>query len=149
MYYFAYGSNMDIQRLRGRKVKPLSCQSARIEDYKLVFNKKADAGGGEGFANIVSSPGEVVEGVLYEVEERDLDKLDICEGVKDGHYMRMPVTASPKSGDQIDAIVYVAQHGKVVEGLKPRKRYLDYLLAGKEYLSEEYYLFLKNIKILD
>ena len=48
--------------------------------------------------------------------------------------------------EKIQAWVYIAQKEWVVEGMKPTKEYMDYLLDGKEFLSEEYFEKLKKIE---
>ena len=37
--YFAYGSNMDKKRMEERGVTAFSMQAARLEGFRLVFNK--------------------------------------------------------------------------------------------------------------
>jgi len=38
-YYFAYGSNLSMQRMVDRNVTILSYESATLYDYELKFNK--------------------------------------------------------------------------------------------------------------
>ena len=75
MKYFAYGSNMDASRMKERKISFASRQSAILSDYKLVFNKKA-RDGDHSYANIVQQAGETAEGILYDLAETELSKLD-------------------------------------------------------------------------
>jgi len=44
MKYFAYGSNMNKDRMTERGINFTSRQFAKLADYKLVFNKKASKG---------------------------------------------------------------------------------------------------------
>ena len=83
--YFAYGSNLLIERLEKRvqKYGPVKkVQTFTLNNYKLVFNVKG------GFANIEPCDGEVVEGVLYELNERQLEVLDWYEGYYKRIYFR-------------------------------------------------------------
>ena len=48
VYYFAYGSNMDEERLKERCPDSKSVGSGVLKGYKLVFNKIANAERGIG-----------------------------------------------------------------------------------------------------
>lgn len=52
MKYFAYGSNMNKDRMKERKINFTSRQFAKLLCYKLVFNKKAKDGE-FAYANII------------------------------------------------------------------------------------------------
>lgn len=134
MYYFAYGSNMSINRMISRGVKYNSISAANLENYELKFNKISKQGS---VANVVYKKGSVVEGMLYEVET--LDQLDIFEGYPK-HYGRILLKVNG-----YDAWVYIADKKYIQDGILPKQEYLNYLLEGKEYLSNEYYNKLKNI----
>lgn len=75
--YFAYGSNLLIERLQNR----VSCfgtvtvvKTFVLNNYNLVFNVKG------GYANIIPLNGSIVEGVLYELNETQIEELDKYEG---------------------------------------------------------------------
>ena len=59
--YFAYGSNMDGDRLRERGVRFYKRERGVLEGYRLVFNKRSSKGSREGYANIIKEEGSVVE----------------------------------------------------------------------------------------
>jgi hypothetical protein len=61
--YFAYGSNMNPARVRGRGLAVHAIEAACLRGYQLAFDKAADADSGH--ANIVYAPAATVEGVLY------------------------------------------------------------------------------------
>lgn len=63
--YFAYGSNMDAERMKKRVGRLSDRIPGAFRNWCLEFNKAAKNIIGLGFANIVPCPGEVVEGVLY------------------------------------------------------------------------------------
>jgi gamma-glutamylcyclotransferase len=114
MLYFAYGSNMDWDQMRER------CPSARfvgvalLPDYELAFTRKS-VKRGCGVADAVPKRGSAVWGVVYEIGDLDLGKLDTCEGYRPGreknsYYRReclllldgngeRPLTASTYFGD--------------------------------------------------
>ena len=78
-----------------------------------------------------------MKGILYEIEESDLSKLDKFEG-NPSHYRRTRIYVKLDNGEEVEATTYIAQPGKVNSGLKPIKEYLNNLLKGCDLLSKEY-----------
>lgn len=79
MYYFAYGSNMNEERMTKRGVDFTTRQFGVLKGYRLVFNKKASAGDWT-YANIEIDENDIVEGILYQISEAGIDSLDKFEG---------------------------------------------------------------------
>ena len=148
MLYLAYGSNMDIKRMRKRGVRFTSRVRAILKGYTLEFNKVASANPRKGFANIVPDKNGMVEGALYEIPAEDIQKIDRAEGAP-RHYRRTRVTTRLADGAEVEAEVYIAQPEWVREGLKPDQEYLNHLLAGKDLLSKSYYEKLLSVGTLD
>lgn len=88
MYYFAYGSNMNPVRMKEREVNYSQRKHAILIAYRLEFNKVSSRGPKEGYANIVPDKAGAVEGVLYDIIDSDLLKLDEHEGYP-VHYDRI------------------------------------------------------------
>lgn len=147
MKYFAYGSNMDKDRMKERRIKFTSRQFAKLLGYKLVFNKKAKDGEFV-YANIIASENDFVEGAVYEFPENQIALLDQMEGFP-LHYDKAMVKLTDNSCNQIEAMTYVAQANKIVQGLLPQKKYLNHLLAGQDILSKEYFDQLSQTKTCD
>lgn len=133
MFYFAYGSNLNKKRMLDRGVIIKNVIPAKLFNYELKFNKVSKQGA---VANVVFCENSIVEGVLYDVETLVL--LDKYEGYPK-HYTRVLMNI-----ENVDAWVYIANSEYIKEGLRPEKEYLNHLLEGKEYLSEEYYNNLKD-----
>lgn len=146
MKYFAYGSNMNAERMKSRGIDFTSRVFARLDDYKLVFNKKA-SGGNKTFANIESSEGSHVEGALYEFPDEQIGNLDRCEG-HPYHYKREELTVLDQDGQSVSAMVYIAHPDKIASDLLPDRDYLDHLLQGEDLLSASYYDDLARVKTL-
>lgn len=158
VWYFAYGSNMDIKRLEERVGKVKSACHGCLTNYELVFNKKGNHG--ERYANIRETQRErkeVVEGVLYKLTKEQIARLDSCEGFKpdrkksQNHYTRkeMRVTALLNKGRiTVSAYVYVAENPQFISETNntPSQEYLGHLLEGKVYLSKAYYSKLEGFK---
>ncbi len=145
MIYFAYGSNMDFNRLNEREISFEFMGLGFLEGYKLKFNKIASKKSGVGFANIVSQKGSKVEGLLFSIDNIEL--LDQFEGFPN-HYKKENLKIN-YLGNLIDAIVYVASIKWVSNNLRPEREYLNRLLAAKDFLSTEYLSFLENSETID
>lgn len=147
MYYFAYGTNMSENKMRAL-TRFTKREGARLEGYKIVFNKQSNTDPRVGFANIEPDPDSVVHGVLYEIDENGLAKLDISEGSPD-HFARQEMEVVTSSGEKVRAEVYVASDPKVRPGLKPSKSYIANLLGGKDVLPKEYFKSLQDAETYD
>lgn len=148
-WYFAYGSNMDADRMRKRIKRLPERVPGVLKDWQLAFNKMAERTPGKGYANIVPSPGDAVEGVLYPVTEEELQALDRYEDVP-RHYEHCRVEVVRRdTGETVTAIAYVAHPKQVRDGLRPTREYLGHLLAGADCLSEEYARGLRTVETLD
>jgi len=137
---FAYGRNMDFNKLKERGVSFEFIGMGILENYELKFNKIALNKKGVGYANVVRSKGSKVEGLLFSM--KNIERLDKFEGFPK-HYQKENLEIH-HSGTLVRAIVYVAVSNMISNNLKPEKSYLSNLLSAKEYLSDEYYRFLKS-----
>ena len=141
--YFAFGSNMSAQRMHKRLGWSPSRSGVTLPDYEMVINKHSNDGGK---ANIMYSPGDLVEGILYSVNEEDLLILDKFEGVAAKQYKRHDIEVQNNKKKSVSAVAYKALNtGKVSA---PTEEYLSYILEGKEFLSPGYYEKLKSTKTL-
>jgi len=138
VYYFAYGSNMNPERMRERGVAFSSREPGRLPGHRLAFNKRGSTlPRGAGYANVVPDGSGAVEGALYRLDPADLAALDACEGWPE-HYRREALEVERADGSRVTAVVYVAQPRWTRAGLRPTREYLDHLLAGRDVLSPEY-----------
>ncbi len=137
-YYFAYGSNMNPQRMRARQLQFQRVLPGRLAGVALAFNKRASDAPNMSYANIVHAPQGTVEGVLYELSSaREIAKMDPFEGTP-RFYSREIYSVATAEGD-IPAWVYVANRAMITDDLLPARWYVEHLLAGREFLSESYY----------
>ena len=147
-YYFAYGSNMNSDRVRQRKMSFESASSGRLLDYSLRFNKRSVKYPGAAAANVVASAKGVTEGVVYRLADPvQIEMMDPYEGYP-VLYRRTALPIVTKAG-VVDAWVYIANEDYVAEGLAPAQWYLNHLLAGRGYLSNSYFESLSQTKCLD
>ena len=85
--YFAYGSNMSAARMKQRLGWEAPRRASTLRDFELVFDQAGFNAPAWSPANIRSEQGGLVEGMVYEVEEKDLKILDGYEK----YYQRLEV----------------------------------------------------------
>ncbi|MFG6178240.1 gamma-glutamylcyclotransferase family protein [Halomonas sp. THAF12] len=136
-YYFAYGSNMNPARVEARIGATRRVLPGVLYDHALRFDK-ASRIDGISHANVVSAPGQRVEGALFELlAHEQIECMDPFEGYPhDYDRHRMPIHTGQGA---IEAWVYIAAPGATGEALKPAREYLEHLLAGQAFLSPEYH----------
>ena len=147
MKYFAYGSNMNPERMKERGIIFSKREYGILEGFRLAFNKIASRNPKEGYANITEDKNSKVEGILYEINDSDIEKLDYYEGYPE-HYLKRKVNVKLKDGKVVSAITYIANPKKTSPRLKPTKEYLVHLIKGSDLLSSEYRNWLKNVETL-
>ena len=116
----------------GRIFKRLpKAKVAFLPGYEVVFNKE---GMGKGNPNV--KPGERgVWGVVYEVEEKDLQKLDRISPKYERKLVRVVI-----DGEECEAWVYIAKQEFVNDSLKPDRSCIERMIKGAKFhrLPEEY-----------
>lgn len=145
-WYFAYGSNMNPQRMHSRGLLFDQLLPGRLEGYELCFNKRAHDRPGTAYANIRHRQAAVVEGVLYRlVDASEIFKMDPFEGTPVFYSReRMPILTAQ---GVLPGWVYVANPAWRSEGLQPTRAYLEHLLAGRDFVSEAYWQALSSVSV--
>lgn len=140
MKYFAYGSNCNPAVMERKGVAFTSRARGTLPGYRLLFNKRAfreSLPEGIGFANVNPAEDASVEGIVYEVDDAHVQRLDESERYPD-HYTRVAVTVETESGPQ-ECETYQARPDKIADGLVPSRNYLNHILAGRDFLSRQYF----------
>jgi len=138
--YFAYGSNCDPLVMEQKGIEFTARQPVVLRSYRLLFNKQAlreSLPPAIGYANISECEDGAVEGILYDLVVETLNRLDESERYPD-HYDRVRIVVEADSGEQ-QCWVYRAQPAVTADGLVPTRNYLNHILAGREFLSQEYF----------
>ena len=146
-FYFAYGSNMNPNRVSARKMGFEHYEAGQLAGYRLAFNKKSVIYPGAASANVVEDVSGVVEGVVYHlVDDKQIETMDPFEGYP-LRYDRclLPIQTL---GQKLNVWVYIANPEFIKEGLSPNRWYLNHLLAGRQFLSENYYQNIANTACL-
>lgn len=97
--YFAYGSNMDSKQMNQRCPENRLIGKAILPGYRWVITRR-------GYANVLPSQQDAVEGVLFEISEGDEALLDRYEGVDQGSYFKRTVRVL-HNGQVRQAMIYV------------------------------------------
>lgn len=129
--YFAFGSNVDLDRIRKRCPSAQSLTTGKLEDYKLVFNMMGnkEEGKGGGIANIEESIGDYVLGALYRIDKQELQELNVLEQSMNYSVETMDIIVTEDYS--IDATVYIS-HEKSSERYAPTKSYRNFIIKGME-----------------
>ncbi len=106
--YFAYGSNLDPDRMGDRCPGAHDRRPGRLRGHALHFNKLSLERDGTGYANVEpAGADDVVEGALYTLTKTDLLRLDRVEGYP-AHYTRRLLAVEEADGTRVAAWVYLA-----------------------------------------
>jgi hypothetical protein len=146
--YFAYGSNMQTATLRGRRgIAFRRAVPARAAGWRLVFDKPPLLPGGNGFANIIPDAAAEVLGVVYELGEDDLARVELTEGVLIGNYASVTVSAASLAGDGAVWTARSLSSTKRDPRLRPSTRYMALLIEGaiEHGLPDDYVTWLRAV----
>ena len=123
--YFAYGSNLDLSQMKRRCPSSKLISKGSLSGYRLTFNKFSSGWGG-GVADVIQDQGSKVWGLIFELSDTDLERLDRYEGYhKDwtNLYERWKAVIDTPNGQICDVWVYtVVEKQKFV---KPTPEYLQ------------------------
>ena len=127
--YFAYGSNMLLERLQKR------CKTARFlgvaiaHGYTLAFSKKSKDGSGKATIARTANDDTALYGALYEIDLKDRAQLDRDEGFE---YYRTDefVVRRVDNNEKLTVTTYVANHSAIDNNLMPYHWYKKLILAG-------------------
>lgn len=143
MKYFAYGSNMSPKRIQARAPSARCLGVHTLSGHKLLFHKIGKDGSGKCNAYETGIDGDVVEGVVFEIDPNDIKALDDAEG---SGYKKTFITVNDAQGDEIVVFTYFAT--QTDDTLMPFSWYKTHVLMGAKAagLSEAY---ISRIKATD
>ena len=127
--YFAYGSNLDLSQMKRRCPKSRLISKGSLSGHSLTFNRFSSGWGG-GVADVIQDQDSKVWGLVFEISDSDLERLDRYEGYhKDqtSMYERWKAVIDTPNGQISDVWVYT-----VVEKQKFIQPTLEYLQIIKD-----------------
>ena len=134
--YFAYGSNLDLPQMKRRCPSSKLISKGSLSGYRLTFNRFSSGWGG-GVADVIQEQDSKVWGLIFEISDTDLERLDRYEGynkdrnesLRDYHisntnlYERWKAVIDTPNGQVCDVWVYtVVEKQKFV---RPTPEYLQ------------------------
>ncbi len=131
MLYFAYGSNMDEQRMKATN----RCPDARfifkavLRGHRLVFTRSGEVD--TCAADVIPDPASLVWGVVYDITDSDRRQLDAREAVGLQTYRPKELLVHPDGDMEQRVMVLTYGDSNPVDIQRPPSReYLDDLLRG-------------------
>ncbi|WP_158595112.1 gamma-glutamylcyclotransferase [Oceanobacillus piezotolerans] len=136
-YYFAYGSCMDHERFKEHGVDAYFQSiigKGILRDYGFRFSRESLDGGK---ADIISSPKEIVEGVIYNVPKEALDYLYKREGVFFQSYRPIVVEVTLKDEKRLRVITFTGVEKS--QETPPTKHYAEEIFRGASNILSDTY----------
>ena len=125
-YYFAYGSNMNLDQMAHRCPDAEVVGRAVLKDYRLVFRGNRN---GNGVASVVPDPGKEVQGLLWKITSRCEQSLDFYEGYP-RLYGKEEINVQTKTGEVAKVAVYIMNEPYQSQPALPSDYYLQGILDG-------------------
>jgi gamma-glutamylcyclotransferase len=152
--YFAYGSNLCLERLKLSIPNVLFCCLAKLDNYELIFSGPVSSLWKGSPANIRPKYGSSVCGVVWRIRKDDIAYLDKQEGVSSGIYKQIFLSVNPLntnggfSKDIIECLSYIKVNTDTEEIGLPSPMYKNVILYGacSNSLPSHYITYLDSFK---
>ena len=131
MKIFAYGSNMNANRLKQRVPSAIKICNASLQGYKFSYNKRSNEGSGKGNIQETNIDGDTVVGVVFKINEMEKPALNAVEGLRSG-YNQTVADLLGENGETFQAEVYIADVSAVDNNLMPYDWYKEFVVTGAE-----------------
>ena len=140
--YFAYGSNLNLEELKGACVQAglfdyavEQVAAAWLPDMSLVFDYYSKSRGG-GALNVRTVKGSLVSGYLFRLSPDAWRLIDRKEG-HPHYYRRTPVTVLVEGGKYVSAVTYIVTPERTQGFVPPTQEYLAICEDGRRRLGLE------------
>lgn len=127
MLYFAYGSFLDSETLRQHCPSARFVTSAVLPNFEVQFNYMSKTYKA-GVTGVEFAPGNMARGVVYEIPEEEMERLDVVEAVHQGFYYRETVLVVDEDGGFLEAETYRTTDPK--GPFKSSRKYVGLMLKG-------------------
>ena len=146
MKYFAYGSNMSTDFIREYCPSAKFIMRANLPNFQIEFRRYSEEFKG-GISSIIEASGEMVKGVIYEIDENEILALDILEDVPQGIYRRDTFLVLGEDGKWHHADLYRVANPS--GPYCPSKQYVDFMVAGakEHHIDPEYTDRLESLRL--
>lgn len=119
MYYFAYGSNLNVYQMSERCPDAEPLTTAKLRNFSLEFFLHAD---------VVDEPGAVTHGAIFKITRDCLESLDRYEGYP-RYYIKRKVRVRGADGKRYRCIVY-QMNPNMRRDQAPTKSYTECVRQG-------------------
>lgn len=154
MLYFAYGSNLNWERMKNRCPSAEFYCKAFLPDYRIEFTRESSKLNC-GVADIIWDENNKAYGVVYKIDEDDLGRLDKREGYMPQRdincYKRIEIMVFKEDNDEEPITVFTYEVEKKEFGkYKPNNDYKNLIVDGAKHwdFPERYINFLENIETM-
>ena len=107
MLYFSYGSNMSIKRMVARVRSAKKISTGVLTNHRLLFHKISIDRSGKCDAYRTNNSEDIVYGVLYSLDQSEIEKLDRAEGLGSG-YDKKEIEIEGTDGELVNSFTYLA-----------------------------------------
>ena len=127
IYYFGYGSNLDETYFKQYTPSVKRVTTAHLPNFEIQFRSySANLDGG--LSSIIPKAGGLVEGVIYTIDKKEIEALDILEDVPLGVHIRETFKVISPDGKWYNADLYYVAEPK--GPFTPSIKYLGYMING-------------------
>lgn len=145
VHYFAFGANLSHAVLEQRRIKIFESFDYVLDDVGLCFTQPGFYRD-HGYASADAAAGEAVYGRMYLILERDVERMDYFEGVP---FFKVHEKVKRRAqGSEF----YFYRARRAVDGLKPTREYLDYLIEAYRQMPAvpaEYLAAIESTEVLE
>ncbi len=132
MYYFGYGSNLRASFVTELIPSATLVMKAYLPNYEVQWRAWSEAFGG-GISSICETPGEIVQGVIYQCTEKELGKLDYIPGIYVPKYKRETFVVLGEDGEWHSVELY--RLWKLEGPFPPSRPYVEGMLEGAKQIG--------------
>lgn len=154
LYYFAYGSNMDIAVFESSYKTAKALRLVYLPKHQLFFDKFSETDNSV-VADIRENPESKVFGILYKIDASEIPTLDKQEG----GYEREKVIVFDANGNKYEAYTYSVTQKSETESI-PTTKYIHHIVVGlkdaldlgpveSEPIKNELGIYIKRVLALD
>lgn len=139
---------MSLNRLKSRTPSAHRLGVFELYEHKLKFHKIGKDGSAKCNALFTGIEADIVEGVVFEIDPREIVTLDRAEGLGKG-YDKLNVIVTNKQGVKLEVFVYFATN--MNDSLLPFSWYKQHVLKGAKSagLSDNYISELMDINTIN
>lgn len=133
MNYFAYGSNLDQVQMAQRCPGVKLIGPAQLTGHRICFPRRSPVRGCA-VASVESHADSIVWGVIYELDDEDVSRLDAREGYDPvnpsaiNRYLRIDVSVQHPPKTTTKAMTYVAVPDDT--NGRPSAEYMKHIIGG-------------------